>query len=86
MDRREFTKKLIIAEDDSSMSALLAVKIAELERGLEIVKISDIPKPSVLEITNPYCAYVDDYTIYNPNKPSKRGSKFTPKKKKRKKH
>lgn len=83
MNKRDLLKKVAII--GTGMDLGLHHKIAELDRGIEIISIEDVapPEPIVMQITNQY--RFDDLTVYN-HSPIKRGSNFTPKKKKRKKH
>jgi hypothetical protein len=70
------------------VAVLSALESIEKERGVTIIHSDNLDaleglkqRMSIPIINN----RVDDFTFYNPN-PSKRGSNFTPKKKKRKKH
>lgn len=84
MRNRDFLKNVAII--GTGLDLGLHRKIAELDSGIEIVSLEDVkpPEPIVMQITN---SYNMDHNFYSRDeyKPSKRGSNFTPKKKKRKK-
>lgn len=81
MNRRDMITKIAIigAELDTGLHR----RIIEMDSSIELVTLDEIQKPEPIQIKN---YHENDFTVYNPKDSSKRGSNFTPKKKKRKKH
>lgn len=80
MNRRDIITKIAII--GAGLDSGLHRRITEIDSNIGLVTIDKIQKPDPILIKN--CG-IDYLTVYNSASSYKRGSNFTPKKKKRKK-